>query len=259
VAKAGGLDAVVCGAGYGVFGAVEDLPIEKARAQLETNVIGTLTVLRAALPHLRRAQGRVVVVGSLAGRAPIPFQSHYSASKAALDAITLALRIEVAPFGVGVSLIEPGDIATPFNDNMDWGRTASPPTRRPARLRAGHPRVAPEGAAPDVVGDVILQRSGPAAARALHGGARLLLVPWAAACYRTGCRCPSSGAISRSDGRRRGDATRAPAPRAPRAGKPRTRAAACRRLSRAARSARGSRRRARVRGHGVHEEPLQTS
>jgi NAD(P)-dependent dehydrogenase (short-subunit alcohol dehydrogenase family) len=121
VARAGGLDAVVCCAGYAVFGSVEDLPIEKARAQFETNVIGTLTVLRAALPHLRRAQGRAVVVGSLAGRAPIPFQSHYSASKAALDAITLALRIEVAPLGVGVSLVEPGDIATPFNDNMDWG------------------------------------------------------------------------------------------------------------------------------------------
>ncbi len=121
VAQAGGLDAVVCAAGYAVFGSVEDLPIEKARAQMETNVIGTLTVLRAALPHLRRAQGRAAVVGSLAGRAPIPFQAHYSATKAALDAITLALRIEVAPFGVGVSLVEPGDIATPFNENMDWG------------------------------------------------------------------------------------------------------------------------------------------
>ena len=121
VAQAGRLDAVVCSAGYAVFGSVEDLPIEKARAQMETNVIGTLTVLRAALPHLRRAQGRAVVVGSLAGRAPIPFQAHYSATKAALDALTLALRIEVAPFGVGVSLVEPGDIATPFNENMDWG------------------------------------------------------------------------------------------------------------------------------------------
>jgi NAD(P)-dependent dehydrogenase (short-subunit alcohol dehydrogenase family) len=121
VAQAGGLDALVCSAGYAVFGSVEDLPIEKARAQFETNVMGTLTVLRAALPHLRRAQGRAVIVGSLAGRAPIPFQSHYSATKAALDAITLALRMEVAPFGVGVSLVEPGDIATPFNEHMDWG------------------------------------------------------------------------------------------------------------------------------------------
>ena len=123
---AGGLHALVCGAGYSVFGSVEEVGIDQARAQLETNVIGTLTVLRAALPHLRATRGRVVVVGSLAGRAPIPFQAHYSASKAALDALTLALRMETAPFGVAVSLVEPGDIQTPFNDNMDWGSAADP-------------------------------------------------------------------------------------------------------------------------------------
>jgi NAD(P)-dependent dehydrogenase (short-subunit alcohol dehydrogenase family) len=117
----GRLDAVVCCAGYALFGSVEDVPIEKLRAQLETNVVGTVNVLRASLPHLRNVKGRAVVVGSLAGRAPIPFQAHYSATKAALDALTVALRIEVAPFGVGVSLVEPGDIKTAFNDNTDWG------------------------------------------------------------------------------------------------------------------------------------------
>jgi NAD(P)-dependent dehydrogenase (short-subunit alcohol dehydrogenase family) len=158
VAQAGGLDAVVCAAGYAVFGSVEDLPIEKARAQMETNVIGTLTVLRAALPHLRRAQGRAVVVGSLAGRAPIPFQAHYSATKAALDAITLALRIEVAPFGVGVSLVEPGDIATPFNENMDWGDGGDAAY---AERRASCERVVreslPKAPSPAIVAEVILR------------------------------------------------------------------------------------------------------
>ena len=79
-------------------------------------------------------RGRVVVVGSLAGRAPIPFQAHYSATKAALEALTLALRLEVAPFGIVVSLVEPGDIQTPFNDHMEWGD----PTRSVygARLRS---------------------------------------------------------------------------------------------------------------------------
>ena len=158
VAQAGGLDAVVCGAGYGVFGSVEDLPIEKARAQIETNVIGTLTVLRAALPHLRRAQGRAVIVGSLAGRAPIPFQAHYSASKAALDAIALALRMEVAPLGVGVSLVEPGDIATPFNANMDWGAGGDAAY---AERRASCERVVRESLVkaprPEVVAEVILR------------------------------------------------------------------------------------------------------
>ena len=172
VAQAGGLDAVVCGAGYGVFGTVEDLPIEKARAQMETNVIGTLTVLRAALPHLRRAQGRAVVVGSLAGRAPIPFQAHYSASKAALDAITLALRIEVAPFGVGVSLVEPGDITTPFNENMDWGDggESAYAERRRACERVIRESL-PKAPGPEVVAEVILRALTAAGRGPLHGGA----------------------------------------------------------------------------------------
>jgi NAD(P)-dependent dehydrogenase (short-subunit alcohol dehydrogenase family) len=70
---------------------------------------------------MRRARsGRVLIVGSLAGRAPIPFQAHYSASKAAVDALAASLANEVHPFGLHVSLIEPGDIRTPFNDAMRW-------------------------------------------------------------------------------------------------------------------------------------------
>ena len=125
LARGGRIDALVLSAGYSVFGSVEELPLPKAREQIETNLIGTLIPLRAVLPTMREARrGRVVVVGSLAGRAPIPFQAHYSATKAALDALTLALRIEVAPFGIGVSLVEPGDIQTPFNEHMAWGNTA---------------------------------------------------------------------------------------------------------------------------------------
>jgi NAD(P)-dependent dehydrogenase (short-subunit alcohol dehydrogenase family) len=157
VAAAGGLDAVVCCAGYSVFGSVEDVPLAQARAQLETNVLGTLTVLKAALPHLRRTQGRAVVVGSLAGRAPIPFQAHYSASKAALDALTLALRMEVAPFGVGVSLVEPGDIDTPFNEHMDWGDAgASVYAERRRRCERVVRESLPKAPSPSVVADVIL-------------------------------------------------------------------------------------------------------
>ena len=125
LALAGRIDALVLSAGYSVFGSVEELPLQKAREQIETNLIGALIPLRAVLPGMREARrGRIVVVGSLAGRAPIPFQAHYSATKAALDALTLALRIEVAPFGTLVSLVEPGDIQTPFNDHMDWGDRA---------------------------------------------------------------------------------------------------------------------------------------
>jgi NAD(P)-dependent dehydrogenase (short-subunit alcohol dehydrogenase family) len=116
------LDALECNAGIGIFGSVEEVSLEAAHALFETNFFGTLRVLRAVLPHMREArQGRIVIVGSLAGRAPIPFQAHYSASKAALDALALALHSELYAFGIGVSLIEPGDIRTEFNDRTEWG------------------------------------------------------------------------------------------------------------------------------------------
>ncbi len=115
------LDALVCNAGFGIFGAVEDVSIEAARAQFETNFFGVLRVVRGVLPGMREAGGgRIVLVGSLAGRAPIPFQGHYSATKAAIDALALSLHNEVRAFGIHVTLIEPGDIDTPFNDAMDW-------------------------------------------------------------------------------------------------------------------------------------------
>ena len=121
-----GIDAVVCNAGMGIFGSVEETSIEAAREQFETNYFGVLRMLRATLPAMReRGFGRVVLVGSLAGRAPIPFQSHYSSTKAAIDALALSLRNEVGLLGVGVSLIEPGNIDTPFNDAMDWGEQSA--------------------------------------------------------------------------------------------------------------------------------------
>jgi len=87
-----------------------------------------LNPIRAVLPGMRaRHAGRIVIVGSLAGRAPIPFQAHYSATKAAVDALALALRTEVAPFGIAVSLVEPGDIRTAFNEHMDWAATVGSP------------------------------------------------------------------------------------------------------------------------------------
>jgi len=120
--EAGRLAGAVCNAGNGIFGSVEEVPIELAREQFETNFFGTLRTLRAVLPSMREGgSGRIVVVGSLAGRAPIPFQAHYSASKAALDALVLSLRNELHGTGVLASLVEPGDVATPFNDAIDWG------------------------------------------------------------------------------------------------------------------------------------------
>jgi NAD(P)-dependent dehydrogenase (short-subunit alcohol dehydrogenase family) len=119
------LDALVCNAGFGIFGSVEEVSVAAAKEQFETNFFGTLRTLRAAIPHMREARrGRIAIVGSLAGRAPIPFQVHYSATKAAVESLAFGLQSELYPLGVRVSLIEPGDIDTPFNDRMEWGEGA---------------------------------------------------------------------------------------------------------------------------------------
>jgi NAD(P)-dependent dehydrogenase (short-subunit alcohol dehydrogenase family) len=121
--RAGQLDALVCNAGFGIFGSIEEVSLATVREQFDTNVFGVLACVRAVLPDFRsRRAGRIVLVGSLAGRAPIPFQAHYSATKAAVDSLAQVLRMELAPFGVGVSLVEPGDIRTAFNDATDFSR-----------------------------------------------------------------------------------------------------------------------------------------
>jgi short-subunit dehydrogenase len=124
--RAGRVDALVANAGMGCFGSVEETSIERAREQFETNYFGTLRSVRAVLPQMRESRrGRIAIVGSLAGRTPIPFQTHYSASKAATDALVFGLRNELAGSGVEVVLIEPGDIRTEFNDRTLWAETES--------------------------------------------------------------------------------------------------------------------------------------
>jgi NAD(P)-dependent dehydrogenase (short-subunit alcohol dehydrogenase family) len=167
------LGAVVCNAGVGIFGSVEEVTIEAAREQFETNVFGMLRTLRGALPHLRkRGRGRVVLVGSLAGRAPIPFQAHYSATKAATDALALALRNELRPHGVQVSLVEPGNIDTPFNTSTDFaGSGNSAYGERIARAR-------------QVVEESLSRAPGPeVVARAVH---RALTARWPRVRYAVG-------------------------------------------------------------------------
>ena len=157
--RAGGLDALVCAAGYGVFGSVEETSLPRARAQMETNYFGTLAPIRAVLPHLRaRGRGRIVVVGSLAGRAPIPFQAHYSASKAALEALVLGLRNELHGSGVTATLVEPGDIRTAFNERTDWGdRDGSAYGDRLSRCEDVVRASLPMAPGPEIVAEVVLR------------------------------------------------------------------------------------------------------
>jgi NAD(P)-dependent dehydrogenase (short-subunit alcohol dehydrogenase family) len=113
VADAGRIDVAVNNAGIEVSGSVEDTSIEEAKLQLETNFFGTVRVIQAVLPHMReRRAGKIINVSSLAGLVGMPFQAFYSASKFAVEGLTEGLRLELAPFGVHVVLVEPGDFRT---------------------------------------------------------------------------------------------------------------------------------------------------
>lgn len=109
------VDALVHCAGFGIAGAIEDTADDEAHAQFETNFFGATRVIRALLPQLRtQGHGLILNVGSLVTQLPVPFQAYYSASKAALECYSEALRFEVAPFGIRVACIEPGNFATGF-------------------------------------------------------------------------------------------------------------------------------------------------
>lgn len=107
-----GLAGLVNNAGIAVGGPLEFLPLDGLRRQLEVNVVGQVAVTQAVLPLLRTARGRIVLVGSIAGRSSLPFVGAYSASKHAIEAIADAWRIELEPWGIHVAVIEPGAIAT---------------------------------------------------------------------------------------------------------------------------------------------------
>ena len=109
-----GLWGLVNNAGIVVAGPLEYLPIEEMRRQIEVNVIGQVAVTQAFVPLLRRAGGRIVNIGSISGRLALPLLGPYCASKFALEAVTAALRMELASSGIAVSIVEPGGIATPI-------------------------------------------------------------------------------------------------------------------------------------------------
>jgi NAD(P)-dependent dehydrogenase (short-subunit alcohol dehydrogenase family) len=127
-----GLLGLVNNAGIAVSGPLEYLPIDDLRRQLEVNVIGQIAVTQAFLPSLRRGRGRVVNMGSVAGRSPsAPLIGPYAASKMAMEALTDSLRLELARWDLHVSIVEPGSIATPIWDksgpDFDHLTEAMPP------------------------------------------------------------------------------------------------------------------------------------
>ncbi len=185
IERSGRLDAVVNNAGYGSYGAIEDVPLDEARRQFEVNVFGLARLVQLVVPHMRRqGSGRIVNVTSVGGRVHEPLGGWYHATKFAVEGLSDCLRMELEPFGINVSVVQPGAIRT------EWGQTAidtlltssgqthySAQTRqRVAVLRlADSPRV---GSDPAVVAEVIaraLNAQRPRTRYATGRGARFLL------------------------------------------------------------------------------------
>lgn len=150
-----GLLGLVNNAGVVASSSLEFLPLGELRGQFEVNLFGPIALTQALLPLLRRGRGRIVYMGSISGRNYLPFTGGYCASKSALEAFTDALRMELRPWGIEVSIVEPSHVSTPF-----WQKS--------------------------VLADEALLEAAPAEARALYGAALARVRDYAAATARHG-------------------------------------------------------------------------
>lgn len=148
----GRLDIVVNNAGYGHFGFIEELSEDEVRAQIETNVFGALWVTQAALPFMRmQGSGHLLQVSSIGGITAFPMVGAYNASKWALEGFSQALAHEVAPFGIKVTIIEPGPFDTDWSGSsashsaeLDAYRKLREQVQEVRRARLAHSSTAPE-------------------------------------------------------------------------------------------------------------------
>ncbi|HEY3310398.1 MAG TPA: SDR family oxidoreductase [Anaerolineales bacterium] len=116
----GRIDVLVNNAGYAVRGAVEEVPVSQARQMFEANLFGVMNMVQAVLPHMRaQKSGRIINISSVVGKLVTPANGVYSASKFALEGLSDALRMELAPFGIQVVVVEPGSIHTQFHATVE--------------------------------------------------------------------------------------------------------------------------------------------
>jgi len=165
IREQGRLDVLVNNAGYGVYGAVEDIPLDEARRQFEVNLFGLADLTRRVLPMMRAARsGRVINITSIGGKIWSPFGAWYQASKFALEGFSDCLRMELRPFGIDVVVVEPGAIKTEWA-GIAFGNAAQFSGQGPylainesiTRALAQMNRSGGFGAPPRVVADVIVR------------------------------------------------------------------------------------------------------
>jgi len=159
VKRGGRLDVIINNAGYELAGALEELSLAEARAQFETNFFGVVRMVDAVLPLMRgHRRGQIINVGSLSGLSAIPFLGIYSASKFALEGYTEALRHELKPFNIYVSLTEAGFLKTPMMNHRQLAASLLDeyePWRQQAldAIRAHEEK----GPGPEVVAETLLE------------------------------------------------------------------------------------------------------
>jgi NAD(P)-dependent dehydrogenase (short-subunit alcohol dehydrogenase family) len=159
LAAEGRIDALVNNAGYGSYGAIEDVPIDEVRHQFEVNVFGAARLAQLVLPSMRKARfGTIVNISSVGGRIWMPFGGWYHATKHALEVLSDVLRVETRPFGVNVVVVQPGAIQT------EWAGISADNLDRTSPGSAYHAAMAPmaralrnfgKAASPDVVAAVV--------------------------------------------------------------------------------------------------------
>lgn len=165
LSESGRVDILINSAGFGISGAVEFTTLESAKKQFDVNFFGTVNVTKAVLPIMREQKsGRIVNISSVAAVAHIPFQTYYSATKAAIESYTCCLANEVRPFGISVTSVQPGDIRTGFTDARDKSYDGDDVYGgRISRSVAGMEKDERKGMSPDVAGrdiaDISLKKS----------------------------------------------------------------------------------------------------
>jgi NAD(P)-dependent dehydrogenase (short-subunit alcohol dehydrogenase family) len=186
IADTGRIDVLVNNAGYGSYGALEDMPIEEARRQFEVNVFGLARLTQLVLPQMRaQRDGYLVNVSSMGGRIWEPLGSWYHASKFAVEGLSDSLRVEVAEFGIKVVIIEPGSIRSEWSaiaaDRLEATSANTPYARQAKVVGAVLRRVdrSPMASGPEVVAEAIakaVQSAKPRTRYVVGGGARGILL-----------------------------------------------------------------------------------
>ena len=187
VSETGRVDLLVNNAGYGSLGALEEVPMAEARRQFDVNLFGLARLVQLVVPHMReQREGRIVNISSIGGRIHLPLCGWYHATKFAVEGFSDTLRMELAPFGIRVVVIEPGAIDTEWHGVAGDNLTATSGQGTYGRQAAALVKVLSAGglaSRPEVIGDAIVRAAQARRPRTRYrvglGAKPVLLARWA--------------------------------------------------------------------------------